>query len=177
MPTRGRRDPGTRRRRPRSSWRADLYASPWLVRAAQCSVRPSGGGPEWGPRVASPPSPRPSDSLALPSRQVHGPGAWAATGGDGARGSLVPGRVKSRDKGSALRWSHDARAKAPVCPAFAVIWPTLPCRSPVLFGGRFAGCSDFSRERGGGNIVAVRVISGRIEVLYSLLEDSRITQS
>lgn len=121
-------------------------------RSAPCGRRegaPSGGS-EWGPRVASPPSPRPSDSLALPSRQVHGPEAWAAAGGDGARGSQVPGSVKSRDKGSAVRWSHDTRAKAPVCPAFAVIRPSHPCLSPVLFGSLFAGCSDFSRELGGG---------------------------
>lgn len=77
-------------------------------------------------RLRSPPPPHPpAVGFLRGSRQVHGPGAWAAAAPGrwrrlGLAGSLQH-EVGSGGQGSAPRWPLDARAKAPVCPAFAVV--------------------------------------------------------
>lgn len=91
-----------------------------VLRAAVGRSRGPGGAPG-GVASGAPPIPRPSDSFAVPARFTGLElGPRRRPGGGGAWGSLVPCSMKSGGQGSAPRWPLDARAKAPVRPAFAV---------------------------------------------------------
>lgn len=132
------------------------------ARVSRFALRAVGGK---SPEV-SPPVPR----RPIPLRFTPGPRVLAIGRGGRGPGSLVRGRgAKSRDKGSAPLWSLDARAEAAVCRAFTVIVLSYRSLSPVHFCGWCERFCDLRRERGDGNIVAVRVISGRTGSFLELL--------